>query len=93
MTSPCGLIEDVSGPYGGAINDAEMARRSQLQERMASFCNVPLAVGGTRRIEAYCDSAYAEGQYVERPYSHATATPQQLQYNKLMTGVRVSVEH
>eukprot|EP00952_Eustigmatos_sp_NYUAD-ZCMA_P008028 33715-Eustigmatos_ZCMA.PRE.1 len=41
MTSPCGIIEDVSGPYGGAINDAEMARRSQLQERMASFCNVP----------------------------------------------------
>jgi len=87
------MIEDCSGPYGGRISDSEMARRSRLEERFGAFADVPLRDGGVRRFKIYGDSAYAQSDFIERPYSRTTATPAQLNFNALMSRVRVSVEH
>jgi hypothetical protein len=37
IVSPCGLVEDVAGPYSGREADAEIARRSRLEERLSEF--------------------------------------------------------
>lgn len=93
VTSPCGIIEDCSGPYGGRISDSEMYLRSQLDARFARFCDIRMGNGTTKRHKMYGDSAYAQSQYCDKPFSREIATPAQENHNALMSSVRVSVEH
>lgn len=93
MTTPDGIVVDCSGPYPGTINDSEMARRSMLETRLGMFANFAQIGGGVRRMKIYGDSAYAASDYIEKPFPRGTASRIERRCNRLMSGVRVSVEH
>mgnify|MGYP002786054755 FL=1 len=87
VVSACGIMEDVSGPFGGRWNDAEMVRDTLLEERLQTLFDAhdPYYI--------YGDPAYGGFTFIQRPLDTTTMSPGENYYNRKMASVRVSVEH
>lgn len=91
VVSPCGLLEDVSGPYVGRTGDGRMVRLSRLNERLSEFCRFPDMYYPNFLV--YGDPAYGRRTHIERPFDRQRADAQQRHINKAMARARVQVEN
>lgn len=49
VTSPCGLIEDCTGPFPGGVTDRHMADKAQLPSRLKAFMSTATPTGRAPR--------------------------------------------
>lgn len=84
---PNGLIGNLAGPYEGKRHDSAMLYESGLLaslRQVAFYNNHPLCL--------YGDPAYPLGVHLQAPFRNRELTPEMREFNKAMSGVRVSVE-
>ena len=87
VTAPNGLIAHMYGPISGRPHDAFMLSASGLQRKLA---NIKTQDGSPYVI--YGDPAYGVSSTILAPYRGSQLTPQQEDFNRAMSSVRVSVE-
>ena len=87
MVTPNGLIAHLFGPIEGKRHDAFMLAESGLSPKIARF-NQP----NGQPYVIYGDPAYGITRNIIAPFRGAQLTPQQHDFNKSMSKVRVSVE-
>ena len=87
VTLPNGMIGNLVGPYEGRRHDSFMLADSglltQLQQH-AWYNNTPLCI--------YGDPAYPLSVHLQAPFRGAALNQDEKDYNKAMSGVRVTVE-
>ena len=85
---PNKLIANLSGPYKGKRDDSTMSHESGLLSRIYRGQywnkNQPLCI--------YGDPAYPSSFHLQAPCSRQNLIPNQVNYNKEMSQIRVSVE-
>ena len=88
VTAPNGLIANLYGPVEGRRHDSGMLTDSGLLTSLQQFCfdtnGNPLCI--------YGDPAYPLRVHLQSPFKGARLTPNQQEFNKSMSRVRVSVE-
>ena len=84
IVTPDGIISHVFGPVEGRRHDAAVLRLSGLQETLSDdrFSGYTL----------YGDPAYPVNKFLVSPYKSATLTPEEAEFNKRMSAVRIAVE-
>lgn len=87
VETPNGLIVNMYGPLEGRRHDAFMLGASGLSDQLRNF-NRP---NGEPYV-IYGDPAYGLSRNILAPFHGKTITPQQQEFNKAMSGVRISVE-
>ena len=87
MTAPNGLIAHMYGPLVGRRHDAFMLSVSGLQNKLENIKQQD----GTPYV-IYGDPAYGISRTILAPFRGSRLTPQQQQFNKAMSHVRISVE-
>jgi hypothetical protein len=93
ITSVCGIIEHMAGPFEGRQNDAWGWEWSCVGDEdneggLASFCK--REDGEVYSI--YGDAGYVNSKFLQCPYKRYRLTEDQLYFNACMARVRVSVE-
>jgi nuclease HARBI1 len=86
VSSPNGLIVDLTGPWEGRRHDCGMLRESGLLPRLEGIRNMM----GSAYI--YGDPAYPISDVIQAPYKGACLSEVQKEFNMKMSRVRVSVE-
>jgi hypothetical protein len=73
------------------MHDNKIARLSNLDYRLSTFCRFP----GFPHPEFYIygDPAYGRTRYIQKPYPRLSANGAQQRHNTTMSSVRVSVEN
>lgn len=88
ITTPNGMIANLFGPVEGKRHDSSMLVLSGMMPVLERF-----SVGQNgERLCIYGDPAYPLRWYLQAPFRGAIVTPQQNEFNKSMSKVRVSVE-
>ena len=87
LVTPNGLIAHMFGPLEGRRHDAFMLAESGLLTKLQRF-QTP---SGEPYI-IYGDPAYGVSRHILAPFQGARLTPQQQEFNRAMSKVRVSVE-
>ena len=85
---PNGLVANLFGPVEGKRHDSAMLARSGLYDKLQQLD--VLANGNPVCI--YGDPAYPHRPQLQAPFKGAWLTPEQQEWNKAMSSVRVSVE-
>lgn len=84
VTMPNGLIMDLAGPFIGIRHDCRMVLESGINNKL-NYCLQETEV-------IYGDPAYGLGNHIVCPYEHANLLPNEIEFNRKMAGVRISVE-
>ena len=87
MVAPNGLIAHLFGPIEGKRHDAFMLAESGLLSKL-----MPLTQVNGQPYVVYGDPAYGVCRNILAPFRGAQLSAAQAEFNKSMTGVRVSVE-
>ena len=87
VSAPDGLIIHLSGPWVGRRHDARMLRESGLMDMLASHCTFE-----DECFRVYGDPAYGMCDHIASPFKGVHLSREQLEFNKRMSSVRVSVE-
>ena len=87
VETPNGLIANMYGPVEGRWHDAFILGMSGLLDQLRNF-NLP---NGEPYV-IYGDPVYGLSQNILAPFRGAVLTRQQQEFNKAMSGVRISVE-
>jgi hypothetical protein len=87
ITTPNGLIANLSGPFEGNRHDGFLFRESGVENEIQHY-------RGARgqRMYLYGDSAYALKPCMMTPFSSVNITPDKTEFNKNMSKVRQCVE-
>ena len=87
ITTPNGLIANLSGPFEGNRHDAFLFRESGVENEIKDF-------RGARgqHMYLYGDSAYALTPYMMTPFPSLNITPEKAEFNQKMSKVRQAVE-
>lgn len=88
LTTPDGLIFALFGPDDGRRHDMNTYRRSGWGEKLQDS----LSIEG-RQFYIFGDKAYHLRPWLLRPFTAANLSPQQLDFNGIMSSLRESVEH
>eukprot|EP00894_Picocystis_sp_ML_P005549 jgi/Pico_ML_1/56066/g1661.t1 len=80
------MIADFDGPYAGSVGDANIWRRSNVQERLRAI-NRDL----DEEVTLYGDGAYASTDVLHRPF-RGNINPEQAAFNEHMSSFRQAVE-
>ena len=87
VVTPNGLVAHMFGPIEGRRHDAFMLGASGLTEKLRRFdqpSGQPYVI--------YGDPAYGISRNILAPYHSSQLTPEQRDFNKSMSQVRISVE-
>ena len=84
---PNGLIANLAGPFEGKRHDSTMLHESGL---LASLQQI--AFHNNQLLCLYGDPAYPLGVHLQAPFRNRDLMPEMREFNKAMSGVRVSVE-
>jgi hypothetical protein len=87
VSAPDGLIIHLSGPWVGRRHDARMLRESGLMDMLALHCKFE-----DKGFRVYGDPAYGMSDHIASPFKGVHLSREQLDFNKRMSSVRVSVE-
>lgn len=87
VTTPDGLMFHLYGPEVGRRHDMTLYRQSGMDQQLQST----MVIGG-RQYCLYGDPAYILRAWLQVAYDRASATAEQLVYNKGMSSVREAVE-
>ena len=87
VETPNGLIANMFGPLEGRRHDAFMLGVSGLSDQLRNFNQL----NGEPYV-IYGDPAYGLSRNILAPFRGASITPQQQEFNKAMSRVRISVE-
>jgi len=87
VTTPDGIIRMFWGPCFGLAHDARLLRESQLVPKLAAYFD---AAGGPV-YHIFGDVAYPLSLYLLRGFK-GNLSDEQVQFNKAMSSVRISVE-
>lgn len=87
VISPCGLVEDVAGPYPGRVSDSRMVDRCRLEDRLRDFCYI-----GGSNYKLYGDPAFGASRFISKPFRRTVATEVESIRNTRMSRMRVTVE-
>ena len=87
VTTPDGLIANFFGPVVGRRHACWMFAQSSLDE----FLGTELSIGDKQYV-IYGDSGYNHRSYLEVPFDGANLSPGQIQFNRAISGVRITVE-
>jgi hypothetical protein len=85
--SPCGLVEDIAGPYPGSVSDSRMVTESRLLDRLRAF-----SITAGRSYKLYGDPAFGASRFISKPFRRTMATEVESIRNTRMSSVRVTVE-
>ena len=90
VSTPNGLITNLYGPVEGQRHDSTMLMMSNLLNQLNIYSHDPAG----NVLCLYGDPAYPLSQYLQAPFRlrGAPLTQQQIDFNKSMSSVRVSVE-
>lgn len=88
IVTPDGLISHLFGPVHGRRNDAFLWRESNLPAILQRHAHKP---DGTP-LQLYGDPAYSINSFLLSPYQGAQITPDQRQWNKAMSRLRIVAE-
>lgn len=80
------MIADFDGPFAGSVGDANIWRRSNLQERLQAINR-----GLDEEVTLYGDGAYASTDVLCRPFK-GNINSEQAAFNEHMSGFRQAVE-
>lgn len=87
VVSPCGIIEEIAGPYPARLHDSDLVRAARLEQRLSQFC-----IHHGEDYKLYGDPAFAKSRFIEKPFQRTVAAATDLVYNTAMSHVRVTVE-
>ena len=87
ITIPEGLIYHLYGPEVGRHHDLTLLRKSNLLPQLETTLKI-----GDRQFYLYGDSAYTLKPWIQVPFSKLPLSGVQLEFNRLMSTVRVPVE-
>ena len=87
VTTPNGLVAHLYGPVEGRRHDAYMLAESGLNRLLC-----PLTTPNGQPYVLYGDSAYGINANILSPFRGQQLTQAEHKFNRLMSGVRVSVE-
>lgn len=85
---PNGLVANLYGPVEGKRHDSAMLAESGLYNQLPQHAVLP----NGNSLCIYGDPAYPHRPYLQGPFKGARITQDQRNWNKAMSGVRVSVE-
>ena len=85
---PNGLVANLFGPVEGRRHDSAMLAQSSLYNKLQQLDHL----NNETPVCIYGDPAYPHRPQLQCPFKGARITPQQQQWNKAMSSVRVSVE-
>ena len=88
ITTPNGIITNLFGPVKRRRHDSSMLVMSSMMPVLENFSIGP---NGERSC-IYDDPAYPLRWYLQSPFRGAQITPDQNEFNKSMSKVRISVE-
>ena len=88
VVQPNGLIVNLFGPIEGRRHDAAMLAESGLLAQLQQHSRAP----NGRVLCIYGDPAYPLRQELQSPFRRPGLTPQQEEFNRSMSKVRISVE-
>jgi hypothetical protein len=88
VVTPNGLIANLYGPMCGRRHDAALLHASGILQHMQQHLYTP---AGTP-LYLYGDAAYPLTPHLRRPHRGQQLTPAQMNFNKAMSTVRMSVE-
>lgn len=87
VATPNGLIAHLFGPIEGRRNDAFLLVASGLSDQLRHFDQT-----NGQPYVIYGDPAYGIAGNISAPFRGAQLTPQEHEFNKSMSNVRISVE-
>jgi hypothetical protein len=88
ITTPDGMILQLSGPWPGARHDQFMVRESGIQDYM---CSLPRREDGAMYV-LYADQGYSEDVGIVTPYFDGAINSLHEAFNQQMASSRISVE-
>lgn len=88
VVTPDGLVSHLFGPVEGRRNDAHLWNESGLQHYLEEHSFAP---DGTP-LQIYGDPAYGVTRHLLSPFQGASLTPEQQNFNRRMSAVRIVVE-
>ena len=87
VTTPDGLIANFFGPAVGRRHNWWMFAKSGSDEVLGTVPSI-----GDKQYVIYRDSGYNHRSYLEVPFDGANLGPGQIQFNRAMSSVRITVE-
>ena len=87
LSAPNGLIMDLFEPFAGHHHDMRMVRESDINGWIGA-----LQLGNENQYCMYADKGYADMSHLIAAYHGANLKQPQIQFNGVLTLVRVSVE-
>jgi hypothetical protein len=87
VTTPDGIIVDLSGPFEGRRHDCFMLKESHLLGRVVEWSHAP----DGSDLHIYGDPAYGVTKYLISPFKGASE--KEITFNKRMSSVRETVEY
>ncbi|CAB4033906.1 Hypothetical predicted protein [Paramuricea clavata] len=88
LAVPNGLVANLFGPVEGKRHDSAMLAQSDLYNKLQQLDPLP----NENPVCIYGDPAYPHRPQLQCPFKGARITPEQQEWNKAMSSVRVSVE-